>query len=129
MAEEYTIVAGPFRPYVRLDDQPVLDETEVLAALREVPQVEELTHEGGELVLDSLVFQFDLFGGSDGRLRVLTGEMYYQPYVTEQDLRTAFGILVNLADRVGGRLYEATDDGTLMTPEYVEQTIRENLRA
>lgn len=128
MAEEYTIVAGPFRPYVRLDDQPVLDEELMLAALGEVPQVEELTHEGGELVLDTLVFQFDLVGGTDGRLRVLTGEMYYQPYLTEQDLRTAFAILVDLADRVGGLLYEATDDATLMTPEYVEQTIRENLR-
>lgn len=129
MAEEYTIVAGPFRPYVRMDDQPVLDEELVLAALGEIPQVEELTHEGGELVLDSLVFQFDLFGGSDGRLRVLTGEMYYQPYLTEQDLRTAFGILVDLADRVGGVLYEASDNGILMTPEYVEQTIRDNLRS
>ncbi len=68
MAEEYTLVAGPFRPHVRLDDQPVLDEAAVLAVLRSVPQVEELTDEGGELVLDTLVFQFDLVGGSDGRL-------------------------------------------------------------
>ena len=115
------------RRHVRLDDQPVLDEAAVVATLRSVQQVEELTDEGGELVLDTLVFQFDLVGGSDGRLRWLTGEMYYDHMLAEEDLRTAFGILTDLAESVGATLYEANEECSVMTPEYVERTIRQNL--
>ncbi len=127
MAEEYTIVAGPFRPYAPLDAVPVLDEAVLVEALRSVPQVEELSEAGGELVLDTLVFQFDLVRGSDDRLRVLTGEMYYGQDLTEQDLRTGFAFLSDLAGRVGATVYEADEDGTVMTSAYVEQTIRGNL--
>ena len=52
--------------------------------------------------------------------------MYYED-VSEQDLRTAFGVLTDLATRVGARLYEASEDAPEMTPRYVEQTIRANL--
>ncbi len=36
--------------------------------------------------------------------------MYYDQDLSEQDLRTAFGVLTDLATRVGARLYEASED-------------------
>ena len=131
MAEEYTIVAGPMRHYFEndYDDLPVLDETVLREALAAVPQVEELDESGGELVLPTLVYQFDLFRGQDDQLRIVTGEMYYSLDLTETDIRYAFEFLTDLANRLGASLYEADEEGTLMTTDRVDETIRGNLKA
>ena len=132
MAEQYAVLAGDLSAYddEDLDRLPPLDEQLLRSTLAELGADVDADGDEGFWGLDTLVYDIVLFRGSDGAVRMLTGEMHYDSRVSATDARTVFTGLHGLAARLGGRFWLVTGTGGApLSLSDLEEHIREAARA